>query len=303
MKQGKEFDNILDDCLERILLKGETLEHCLRRYPQQAAELGPLLETVLAVKKASSVEPRPEFKARARYQFRSALGEKAAPKSRPFFGWLPRWATVLAIVLVLLVAGSGTVAAAGGSMPDGILYPVKLATENVQMAFTVSPLDKAQLCAELADERVAEIIYMAEKGDAQSVEEVTGYLDDRLETLAELASGLEGDDAEAMLSVTSGGEEAAAPPPETTQPTEPTEPMEPVEPVPPVTILVEEGGWGGNRAQDQAGFKATVADAATNNQAVLEAMLDSVPASVRSALEEAIEVSENGYAQVLAALE
>jgi hypothetical protein len=286
MKQGREFDNILDDCLERIVLKGEALDYCLRLYPQQATELKPLLETVQAVKTASAVEPRPEFKARARYQFRSALGEKAAPKGRPFFGWLPRWATALAIVLVLLVAGGGTVAAAGNSMPDSILYPVKLATENVQMSFTFSDLDKAQLCAELADERVAEIIYMAEKGDAQGVEAVTQRLETRLATLAELASGLEGTDAGALLSVTSGGAE---------------EPAAPV--VPPVTVPAEEGGWGGNRAQDQAGFKATVADAAQSHADSLRAMLDSVPASVRSALEEAIEVSENGYAQVLAALE
>jgi hypothetical protein len=285
MKQGKEFDNILDDCLERIVLKGKTLDHCLKLYPQQAAELKPLLETALMVKRASAVEPRPEFKARARYRFRSALEEKAAPRSRPFFGWLPRWATALAIVLVVLVAGSGTVVAAGNSMPDSILYPVKLATENVQMAFTISPLGKAQLCAELADERVDEIVYMAEKGDAQEVEAVTGRLESRLAMLAELASGLEGTDAGALFSVTSGGaEESAAPE------------------VPPVTIPVE-GGWGGNGAQDRSGLKATVADSAQSHAERLRALLDSVPASVRGALEEAIEVSENGYAQVLAALE
>jgi hypothetical protein len=286
MKQAKELDNILDDCLERIVLKGETLEHCLRRYPQQAAELQPLLETVLAVKKASAVEPRPEFKARARYQFRSALGEKAAPKSRPFFGWLPRWATALAIVLVLLVAGGGTVAAAGDSMPDSILYPVKLATENVQMAFTISSLDRAQLCAELADERVEEIIYMAEKGDAQSVEEVTQRLGTRLTMLAELASELEGDNGDALFSVPSegGGEEAAA--------------------IPPVTVTDSTQTWGGHEdAQNRAGLQMTVASSASSHAERLRALLDSVPASVRDALQEAIEVSENGYAQVLAALE
>ena len=139
-------------------------------YPEQAAELKPLLETVLSVKEASAVEPRPEFKARARYRFRSALAEKAAPKRRPFFGWLPRWATALAIVLVVLLAGGGTVVAASNSMPDSILYPVKLATEKVQLALTTSQLGKARLCADFADKRVAEIIYMADRGDAQQVE-------------------------------------------------------------------------------------------------------------------------------------
>jgi hypothetical protein len=305
--KNQEFDNILNECLERITLKGETLEQCLERYPEQAAELRPLLETVLAVKGASAVEPRPDFKARARYQFRSALQEKAAPQRRPFFGWLPRWATALSIVLIVLLAGGGTVVAASNSMPDSILYPVKLATEEVRLAFTPSQLDKARLCSDFADERVVEIIYMAEKGDAESVEATTERLDDRLETLAVLVSGLEGDEktaADAMLMTPTAdgdGEEAAVPPAEPTEPSESPEPTEPVEPV-------EEGNglWGGRghgQAQNQAGLGVDVFHSAANNAAVMRAMLDDVPESVRDALLEAIEVSEKGYEEILKALE
>ncbi|MBA7580540.1 hypothetical protein ES708_22433 [subsurface metagenome] len=283
MKKDKEFNNIFDECLERIVVDGETLEQCLKRYPEQAAELKPLLETVLAVKEASAVEPRPEFKARARYQFRSALQEKAAPKRRPFFGWVPRWATALAIVLVVLMAGGGTVAAASNSMPDSILYPVKLATENVQLALTTSELGRARLCAGFADRRVAEIIYMADRGDARRVEEITGRLEDRLETLVVLVLELEADDAngaEAMLSVPDGGD------------------MEP--------LLVEETagqGRGHGQPQNRAGLRVAVAGSAANNHMVMWAMLDEVPQSVREALLEAIAVLEDGYEDVLQALE
>jgi hypothetical protein len=315
MKKDKEFDNILDECLERIVLGGETLEQCLERYPEQADELKPLLETVLVVKEASAVEPRPDFKARARYQFRSALGEKAAPKRRPFFGWLPRWATALTIILVVLLAGGGTVVAASNSMPDSILYPVKLATEEVRLAFTPSQLGKARLCSGFADERVAEIVYMAEMGDAERVEATTERLDDRLETLAELASGLETGEknADVMFEGTSPGEEAAVPPAAPTEPTEPTEPVEPTEappepaePVPPAAI--DEGGgiWvgeGRGQAQGEADLMMDVFYSAANNPAVLRAMLDDVPESVREALLEAIEVSEEGYEKVIEALQ
>ncbi len=283
MKKDKEFNNIFDECLERIVVDGETLEQCLKRYPEQAAELKPLLETVLAVKEASAVEPRPEFKARARYRFRSALQEKAAPKRRPFFGWVPRWATALAIVLVVLMAGGGTVAAASNSMPDSILYPVKLATENVQLALTTSELGRARLCAGFADRRVVEIIYMADRGDARRVEEITGRLDDRLDMLVVLVSELEADDtngAEAMLSVPDGGD------------------MEP--------LLVEESagrGRGHGQPQNRAGLRVAVAGSAANNHMVLWAMLDEVPESVREALLEAIAVLEDGYEDVLQALE
>jgi hypothetical protein len=292
----KEFNNILDECLERIVLDGETMEQCLRLYPEQAAELKPLLETVLSVKEASAIQPRPEFKARARYRFRSALGEKTAPKHRSFFGWLPRWATALAIVLVVLMAGGGTVAAASNSMPDSILYPVKLATENVQLALTTSELGKARLCANFADRRVAEIIYMADRGDAHQVELITERLDDRLEMLVVLASELEAGESQQFLTA-SGGEAAA--------PEEPAVDGEDTEPVSPVTEE-SRGLWGKNghgQPQNRAELGVAVADAAVNNPAVMRAMLDEVPESVRAALLEAIAVLEDGYEKVLQALE
>jgi hypothetical protein len=308
--KNREFDNILNECLERIMLGGESLEQCLEHYPEQAEELKPLLETVLAVKEASAVEPRPDFKARARYQFRSALQEKAAPKRRPFFGWLPRWATALSIVLIVLLVGGGTVVAASNSMPDSILYPVKLATEEVRLAFTPSQLGKARLCSDFADERVAEIIYMAEKGDARRVEVITERLDDRLETLVVLVSGLEGDEkaeADTMLmtpTADGAGEEAAVSPAEPTAPPETPEPTEPAEPV---EVVEEQGGlWGGRghgQAQNQAELRVNVFHSASNNPAVMRAMLDEVPESVREALLEAIEVSEKGYEEIIKALQ
>jgi hypothetical protein len=279
--KDKEFNNILDECLERILA-GESLKGCLKLYPQQAAELKPLLETMLAVREASAVRPSPEFRARARYQFRSALAEKAAPQRRPFFGWLPQWATALAIVLIVLLAGGGTIAAASNSMPDSILYPVKLATENVQLALTTSEMGRARLCADFADRRVAEIVYMADRGDAHQVELVTERLNDRLDSLVVMVSELGGEESQPFWSV-AGGEVA------------------PPSPAPPAALGPEEGGKHG-QADNEAELRTEIADSAANNTAVLQGMLGSVPESVRQALLEAIAVSEAGYEKVLEAL-
>ena len=155
MRKSREFDNILDDCLERLLAKGETVEQCLESYPERADELKPLLQTALTAKKVSAIQPRPDFRARARYQFHSALRAMELKRSRPFLGWRPRWATAVAIVLILLLVGGGTTAAAGNSMPDEPLYRVKLATEQVRLALTPSDIGKAQLLTKLADKRVA----------------------------------------------------------------------------------------------------------------------------------------------------
>jgi len=191
MRKSKEFDNILDECLERLLVNGETIEQCLTSYPEQATKLEPLLQTALAAKNASAIQPRPEFKARARYEFRSALQEAKTKRGRRFFGWQPRWATAVAIVLILLLAGSGTVAAAGNSMPDGTLYPVKLATEQVRVRLTPSDIGKAQLYANFADKRVLEIARMAKEGKPELVERTAQRLDTHLVMIAFLVSPLE----------------------------------------------------------------------------------------------------------------
>ena len=309
--KNKEFDNILNDCLERLLVKGESLEQCLERYPAQAAELKPLLETALAAKEASAIQPRPDFRARARYQFQSALKETAAGKSRAGWGWFPRWATVVAIVLVLVLAGGGTVFAAESSMPDSPLYSVKLATEQARLTLTFSQIDKAGFCAKLADRRVAEIAYMAEKGDAEQVVMITRRLDEKLDLLVVLIEGEEGVSIPGMM-MAPPTEEAQVPP-ETTPPTTedvpppaPSPPTEDTGPVPPVVVSPGKG-WGGRDAGERNGNRAqlrnTLVSDAASNRARLRAVLDEAPERARDALRRALEVSEDGYEEALEALE
>jgi len=275
MSKEKEFDNVLDECLERLLVKGETIEQCLQSYPEQAATLKPLLQTALATREAVAIQPRAEFKARARYQFRSALQEASSPRSRPFLGWLPRWATVVTIILGILMMGGGTIAAANYSMPDNLLYPVKLATEQVQLTLTPSDIGKAKLCAKFADRRVAEIIYIANKGNAQQVEVITQRLDKRLELLARLTSPIEVAEAPRMLE---------APPPMQLEEDESSQ---------------EIPGDKNNRAK----LRSTVANYAINHPAGLRAALKKAPESAKPALHRAIAVSEAGYERALKALD
>ncbi len=268
---SKEFDNILDECLERLLVKGETIEQCLQDYPEQAASLKPLLQTALATRQAIAIQPPAEFKARARYQFRSALQEVASPRRRLFLGWLPQWATVVALVLSVLLAGGGTIAAASYSMPDNLLYPVKLATEQVQLALTPSDIGKAKLNAEYADRRVREIIYIASKGDAKKIEAVTQRLDKRLAMLARLTSPIEVAEVPRMLE---------APPSRQLEEAESSR---------------EIPGDKNNRAK----LRSTLASYATNHPAGLRAALKKAPESTKPGLRRAIAVSVAGYEKAL----
>ncbi len=270
MGKNKEFENILNECLERMLVKGETLEQCLARYPEQAVALKPLLETALSTKRASAIQPRAEFRARARYQFQTALQGMTTKRKFSLLAW-PRWATVVAVVLALVVASGGTIAAASNSMPDEPLYPVKLATEQVRLALTPSNIRKAELYAELADRRVAEIVDMANKGEPERVDRVTRRLDIYLARMAALARARAGERKAALAPA----------------------------PSPPAGGGTEKPTYA--RDERLARFRMTVARYAVNHPAVLRGMLKTAPESAKPAIRRAIVIAEARYQEALEA--
>ena len=77
--------------------------------------------------------------------------------------------------------------AASNSMPVDALYSVKLTSEQVQLAVTPSDIGKAELNAKFADRRADEIIYVANKGDAQEVQVAAQRLNTNLQNMTNLA--------------------------------------------------------------------------------------------------------------------
>jgi len=311
MKKMSEFENILDDCLER-LVGGETVERCLGSYPEQALELEPLLRTAQATREASAIAPRAEFRARARYEFRSALHDEMNRKKQPRFVLRRGWVVALMVIGILLVSGGGTVLAAGDSMPDSPLYSVKLATERVQMALTSSPVGKAQLCAKQADRRVSELIYLASKGDTQQVEAATERLDERLTTLVILVSP-QGEAVPVDEGPRVFTEEPALTPttpalPATeTVPVPPTSPALEATPAPayeePPSEWLDDGASGSKGGNGEAELKGTLTGYLETHPGALRNALDKVSPSVQAALLDAILISETAYREALAAMD
>ncbi len=188
---AERFENILSECIDRVL-RGESVESCLGRYPEQAGDLAPLLRTALAAQEASAVEPRPDFKAQVRYEVQtraSAAGRKVEGKGTPFWGWVPRWAVVVAAVfLVILVAGSSTVAASSDSVPGDTLYSVKTTTERVRLFFAFSDVSKAKLEAGFAGRRVREMARIARRGDMVRLEALRTRFNAHLARIDQLAA-------------------------------------------------------------------------------------------------------------------
>jgi hypothetical protein len=312
MKKSREFDTTLEECLERVLTKGETIDDCLRRFPTQAKELKPLLEMAVVTKKATAVQPNPEFKARARNYILAALRAKEPKRSRPFLSLQPQWLTMVAVVLAILVVGSGTVVAANSSMPDQPLYPVKLATEKVQLAFTPSKISKAELYAKLADRRVAEIVSMAGKNKPEQVQRTTRYLNAYLAQIADLATAYRATSDtgtplfEQAPALGEGPTMATSSPTTTSSPMTPAPTFEKVVPTPapaPATIRESVRDRLFNRSQQEARLKAIITYYAVNHPARLRAALYNAPPSSRVALLKAIADLETGYKKALQSID
>ncbi|MBI2836472.1 MAG: hypothetical protein HYX85_02120 [Chloroflexi bacterium] len=303
MRRSKDLDNIFNECLERMLL-GDTLEQCLERFPDHVAELRPLIETALVLKRATALQPRPEFREEARRRFQAVLHD-IPQKPRQFFFrgfWQPRWAMVVSVLLAVLMAGGGTVYAASASMPDQPLYPVKIAVEQTWLALTPSRLRKAELYAKLTERRMMEIARMVDEDKPEKVEEVAKRVDVFLTRVE-------------VLSVGEGGSQAVikaeAPLPDMQAPAfpgpvgPPARGMKRVMPerVPAMEEAVQDAEHGGIRFDRRAQLKARMKYYAANHPARLRALLRNAPESALPALLKAIAVSENGYDRALRSLD
>jgi len=169
-----ELEEILDQCIDRVLA-GESVEGCLASYPAEAKELEPLLRLSLATARAASVEPSAEFKAMARQRLHRALSQRQAnntPRRRfSLWSWQPRWAGVLALILLGIFLSTGAVVASQDSMPNDILYPVKRGWERVKLALIRDEMGRAERRLDFAQRRLDEVEALEERG-----KEVPGWL-------------------------------------------------------------------------------------------------------------------------------
>lgn len=181
---AKKLENIFNECVERML-QGEGLESCLGSYPEEAVELEPMLRTAFDVRRrALPVQPHPEFENRTRVRLEGAqlyAKHQKQAKRTGVFAWQRGWAYALTAILVILFASASTAAASSNAMPDEPLYPVKLATEQVRLAFTFSDAGKAKLHTQFAENRVQEIAAMARQGKTEQVATAIEKLDSNLE--------------------------------------------------------------------------------------------------------------------------
>ncbi|MCX6006299.1 MAG: DUF5667 domain-containing protein [Chloroflexi bacterium] len=239
---SKKIEEAFNECFER-LLSGESLDSCLRSFPEYAAELDFMLRTAFDVKrKAYPVQPRPEFRywSRIRMQgIQDADYKQPASRKINLYNVRRNLAISMAAILVFVLASSGTAAASSDAMPDQPLYEVKLAVEQVQLTFTPSETARAELYANLAEKRAEEIAVMASKGNNDKVLSTTTKMYYQLDQAEQLVANLESsieENSGATFSIPASTT-ISLPAKPSTSTSVPTAPITPVTPVPtaPVT--------------------------------------------------------------------
>ena len=113
---------------------------------------------------------------RARLAVAMEMPRTSVPTQSPYAWFFAPRALGLAALALVMIVSSGTAYAAEGSLPGGLLYPVKISVlEPLSVALATSPTAKAEANATIAGKRVEEAQTLAAHGTltAQTAKEIS----------------------------------------------------------------------------------------------------------------------------------
>lgn len=168
----QKLEKILDECIAEIR-RGKNLEECLLNYPQLSAELRPLLELSQSLEHFPKPEPTLGAISKALIGVGIDIASYRERRSQSIFARIfrqPKVAWALGPIFGILLLVSVTTIATS-SVPGGVFYPVKLATEKVKFLLSFDAERKAELRLTFSDERLKEMTKLLQR---------TGALDENL---------------------------------------------------------------------------------------------------------------------------
>jgi len=207
---SERLEDLFDLYVDR-LIAGDGGWPCASSGEQELLELPrAVMETgALVAHQLRAIEPDPQFRATAHIRMRNQFFARLAKgESRPnplALWWQQRWASAMATVMVVCLAGLGVLAASFNALPSGFFYPVKVTTEQVRLSLATSEYERAQLRLDYAERRLAEMSSMADQGDAETAVVLAGEATRLIfQTAASAAFGLS-DYQESQLSLPPSG--------------------------------------------------------------------------------------------------
>ena len=216
MKAKANLDLALEQCL-LALARGESVEACLKRFPQWRAQLEPELRAAQAMREAGLIGPEPGQVERiwssvwarideehrstvtsgrlVRYLRRDRSEDWSQPPRR--FDMSAIAATVA--LLITLLGGGGMVYAAQDALPGQPLYQVREAIEAARVRLSASEQAQLQVRLELAEERLSEAEQAMNREGRQDASTALQAYTEQMTRAGELAQGLKGTPQEARV--------------------------------------------------------------------------------------------------------
>lgn len=209
------IEEILAICLDKIEA-GASPESCLADYPNQAAELEPLLRMTQLMKRLTAAGPRPSFARNARLNLENQLAKPGIVvtfKSRFRRIWQePKFLTqrrfsmsvlqlVIAAVLALTATTGSVAFAANASNPGDALHGLDLAMEKIQLNLAPDVASKVQLRLQFANERLDEAQATFSENDLTDGLEAVHDYGEEISSIAQLIGEEGGSDQEALASL------------------------------------------------------------------------------------------------------
>lgn len=173
------FEDVLAECLETVA-GPDGIAACLRRYPEYAERLAPLLETAQATRLSLAAPIREDRRVLARRQFLQAAAQQsqAAPsyvvgrvpsaQRTPSVLLRPLWSTfapaivAAALFIIALVPILGLTSSS--ALPGDWNYGFKRSSERVRLALALDPADRFNLQVAFHQRRVREVERLASSG-------------------------------------------------------------------------------------------------------------------------------------------
>lgn len=167
--QDTRFETILESCLTDLQAGRASMQDCLRRHADYAAQLEPLLRVAARMQAA----PQPVLSEAARQRIETRVQEHvrqlpprrvAMPASLPVrLSGALRLAWTVGLTVVIMSVLTGGVIRAADSLPGEPLYSFKSAAEQVEAWFT--PADAmAELHLKFAERRLDEVMAQGHLG-------------------------------------------------------------------------------------------------------------------------------------------
>jgi hypothetical protein len=152
---NNELEIVLDSCLSQIAEGEASVDECLARYPEHAAQLQPLLKAATKLARARDVLPDPQYRMRARSQLNVFMQQN--PQRKRVSPVLWRFSIAFATVCMLFLA-SGT-AFAQQALPGDSLYDWKLTSEHL---WRLTSSDQLGVDITLSNRRMNELLLVSD---------------------------------------------------------------------------------------------------------------------------------------------